>query len=338
MIPLPAPVSSPGFTLHVTEFFLRVYDLPFTVENQVRALDSLQRLYDLDLVFPRMDLDEFRPLFAGIRARGQEGEEGPTLPGTAPGTARESPPALGSDAGQYIRTLPSYQVLARLDATQFKNKGAYLPAPYSTLTSLLGIQAASRLVALQPDQVPGYLGPIEARTRQMARELARVADSFTILAPSECTISGRTYRQLFQDPVERLVEYCARILGVPTFLHFCAPRNQQLLAPPILEPLQARGLFGLNVPNVREVLPLAEQYDLVLLGGIDPIAVQRQGRRALLQEVNVLLEATLEVPFLLGTNCQVQKIPRVSCTGALLEKFLLVRKLLESFKASPRGA
>ncbi|MHA1731196.1 MAG: hypothetical protein ACTSU5_04600 [Promethearchaeota archaeon] len=318
----------PWYSLFVTEFFMRVYDLPFNVENQVRALAHLQRTYDLDLSFPRMDLDEFGGLFRGSAFSA----------GSSPvtrGEVSERDPAsiVRAPKGGEVAASPSFRVLKRLasrgpGSPEFKHLGAYIPGPYSLFSSVVGIQVASELCILERKFVREVMAEAARAVGIYAEKLSVIVDVFLVLAPSECTISRRAYTTTVAASMIELVRHVAKNLGVPTALHFCSSDNSQVVNRETILPLVGAGLGALNVPNIAEHLGLASDLGVALWGGIDPIEVQRKPREVVLRELRGLLDVTSDSGFVLGTNCQVHQIPKVICSGALLDKLMAIKKLV----------
>lgn len=321
--PLPVP-GKPWFTFFATEFFMDVYGLPFSVENQVKVLSKVRRGFKPDLYFPRMDLDEFATLFGGP-ARGPGCMTASGLAAADPGDLVRVPSAAD------VRETPSWRVLdavgPTLDDTS-ERAGCYVPAPYSLLTSIAGLQPASEALITAPDAIARAMPVLSGAIVAYIDAMAGIPGTgmIVILAPSECTISRRMYKTFVAGPMLDVIRAAART-GIPTFMHFCSPDNAHLVNEEIVWPMRDAGLAGLNVPRVVEAVPLATSLGLALFGGLDPIQVQRDHRVLVLDKAREMIDGTRSVSFILGTNCQVKRLPRVSCTGALLTKFMELRKL-----------
>ncbi len=314
--------SDPGLVLYATGFFMRVYDMPATVENEINALKSIQRTYSPDILFPRMELDEFKQLFS-LKATpiAEEKKYAPEelikLPTREEIIASHSVAVLRRAIGE--STLKARYV------------GAFLPSPYSLASSIIGLQYASKL--LLRDRA--YINPVIARAGEALIEYGRIlrelVDVVVILAPSECTISKRLFDASAQAPLQHLVEVIARGGEEVTFFHLCTRRNEHLLTKDTLAPLAKLGMTGLNIPNVLEHAPIARELNLVVLGGIDPISIQQSPWQDVLQQSRNLLEQTRDLRFILGSDCDLTKIPRIEAEGTLLTKLSELKKLVHEF-------
>ncbi len=314
--------SDPGLVLYATGFFMRVYDMPATVENEIAALKSIQRTYSPDVLFPRMDLDEFKQLFSQQSTPFYEDKK------YAPEELIKIP------THAEIAASHSVEVLQRaIGETAIKARfvGAFLPSPYSLASSIIGLQYASKL--LLRDRA--YINPIISRAGaaliEYGRVLSDLVDVLVILAPSECTMSKRLFDASAQAPLQQLVEVVARGGEEVTFFHLCTRRNDHLLTKDTLAPLAKVGLTGLNIPNVLENAAVARELNLVVLGGIDPISVQQSPWQDVLQTSRTLLEKAKDLRFILGTDCDLTKIPRIEAEGTLLTKLSELKKLVREF-------
>ncbi len=316
------PGSNPGLVLYATGFFMRVYDMPATVENEINAIKSIQRTYSPDVIFPRMELDEFKQIFSQDPTPINEEK-------------KYSPDELIKiPTRELIIASHSVEVLRRAigDSTlKARFIGAFLPSPYSLTSSIIGLQYASKL--LLRDRA--YINPIIARAGEALIEyghiLSDLVDVVVILAPSECTMSKRLFDASAQAPLQHLVEVVARGGEEVTFFHLCTRRNEHLLNKDTLAPLAKLGLTGLNIPNVLENAAIARELDLVMLGGIDPISVQQSPWQDVLQNSRTLLEKAKDLRFILGTDCDLTKIPRIEAEGTLLTKLSELKKLVREF-------
>ncbi len=314
--------SDPGLALYATGFFMRVYDMPATVENEIIALKSIQRTYGPDLLFPRMELDEFKQLFSQSSLAFKE-EKMYTPEELIKIPTREE-----------CATSHSISVLRRAigeSTLKARYVGGFIPSPYSLASSIIGLQYASKL--LLRDRA--YINPLIARAGDALIEygciLSDLVDVVVILAPSECTMSKRLFDASAQAPLQRLVEVVARGGEEVTFFHLCTRRNEHLLTTDTLAPLAKLGLTGLNIPNVLENTAVARELNLAVLGGIDPISVQQSPWQDVLQTSRTLLEKAKDLRFILGTDCDLTKIPRIEAEGTLLTKLSELKKLVREF-------
>ncbi len=314
--------SDPGLVLYATGFFMRVYDMPATVENEINALKSIQRTYNPDVLFPRMDLDEFKLLFSQQSNPINEEKK------YAPEELIKVPTREEIVASHSVTVLQRAIGDASLKA---RYVGAFLPSPYSLTSSIIGLQYASKL--LLRDRA--YINPLIARAGDALIEygciLSDLVDVVVILAPSECTMSKRLFDASAQAPLQRLVEVVARGGEEVTFFHLCTRRNEHLLTTDTLAPLAKLGLTGLNIPNVLENAAVTRELNLVVLGGIDPISVQQSPWQDVLQTSRTLLEKAKDLRFILGTDCDLTKIPRIEAEGTLLTKLSELKKLVREF-------
>ena len=320
--------------LYVTNFFMKLYKTPIMVDHEVNAMRSIYRTYNTDIIFPRMDLDEFAWLFSNRDVeKTAGGKEEIDWASYQPEDIIRIPNRADLESSYSVQVLKAAREDKPLQDTLL---GAFCPTPYSLVTGIIGLQAASTLLIRNRDFLSALVATAANAIVEYIQVLKEVAGVIVLLAPSECTISRKMYDKSVAAPVQQLVEAVAAGDNTVSFLHFCTRANEHLLNAEVITPLAKAGLMGLNVPNVMHAIPLARDLDLVLLGGIDPIGIQQRPWQEIVQETKVLLEEIKDkgTRFVLGTDCNLTKIPLIEASGTLLTKFLELKKLVKEFSSA----
>jgi len=229
----------------------------------------------------------------------------------------------------------TYQVLKAIrnyknSGNTFNYIGGFLPGPYTLVSLVLDLQTVSELLIFEPE----FLGKmVEFATpiiEQYAKDLSENVDTFFILAPSECTIMKNSYIKLIQNSMNQLIQYCVSELHIPTLMHFCATKNKNVINEEIIKPMKNAGISGLNIPNIIENIPLAQEYDLILCGGIDPIKIQIETIDKTLEMISALLSETISTKFILATNCQIKWAPDQISSEDLINLFFKLLSIADN--------
>lgn len=304
---------------------MKMKNFNFTTTNQIKALLDLQRKLNLDVVFTRMELDEYMKIFSNPLLNKKylkKREDWLNL---------NVEDIIKMPKPEKIRDSTSFQVLKSIKSKKgklFKFIGGYIPAPYSLISLILDLQITSELVIYNPEFLHSLIERARRAIIQYAEEINEFVDLFNILAPSECTILKRSYINLVSRAMNELIHDFVYELEIPTFVHFCSLKNKQVVNKEILKPMKDAGLVALNIPNILENIELAKNLDLILFGGIDPTHIQQKTKDEILREIKKVLINTQNIKFILGTNCQVKWTPNQIKSDKLLDLLTKIRKLV----------
>ncbi|MBD3193953.1 MAG: hypothetical protein GF317_02790 [Candidatus Lokiarchaeota archaeon] len=318
--------GNPWFSIFAIEAYMESMDLELTPENQVNALYKFQKKYEFDLVFPRMDLDEYVEIVSNAEDKKSQISKSKDWSQFGPKDIFK----ITSD--ENIIQSSTYKVLQNLQTDSndiFRYVGGYIPAPYTLVSLILDLQTASELVIFEPDYLKSLVKFTIPIIKQYTKLISEFVDTFFILAPSECTIMKNSYINIIQESMNDLIAYCALELKKPTLIHFCASKVSQVVNEEVVKPMKEAGLLGLNVPNIIESKDLAKKYDLILCGGIDPVKIQVEPEQKTLEELRVLLENTSDINYIFATNCQVKWAPGQISSEQLNALFTKIKDLLD---------
>lgn len=299
-----------------------------TVQNQINALKSFQKTYNFDLTFPIMDLDEYVGIISNIGNKDQEIKKSKEYAQFSPEEILRMPKE------QTIKQSTTYQVLKGLkkqNEDSLNYIGGYIPAPYTLVSLVLELQVASELMIFEPEFLESLIIFSNKIIKQYAKLISNFVDTFFILAPSECTIMKRSYIQYVQESMNNLIEYCVSNLNIPSIMHFCSKKTGQVVNDDIIEPMKEAGIMGLNIPHIIENVEMAKKYELILCGGIDPVNIQIDPEEKTFQQLEELLTSTREIRYIFGTNCQVKWAPGQIESEKLLELYVKLINIKNSF-------
>ncbi|MFX0073203.1 MAG: uroporphyrinogen decarboxylase family protein [Candidatus Hermodarchaeota archaeon] len=303
---------------------MQAKDLSFEHENHVSAMQKIQELYDLEIIFPRMDLDEY----VEIVSRNIKKEE---LKHKDEWLKLNPENIISIPDIDIIKSTTTYKVLKDVSSelkSNFKYIGGYLPAPYTLASLVMNLQISSELVIFEPDFLKSVVKQSKKAIIQYAETIKNFVDIFNILAPSECTIMQRSYRELVSEFMNEIISYCTNDLNKPCFIHFCSRKNKQIVNYDVVKPMKDAGLIGLNIPNIIEQIDLAKELELILFGGIDPVKIQQDPKELIIAQIKEMLTKTKDIKFILGTNCQVKWAPGQISSEGLLNIFKQIKNLL----------
>jgi uroporphyrinogen-III decarboxylase len=321
--------SDPGFALYLAEYYMRLSRAEPTIENEITALQSIQRTFSPDILFPAMDLDEFASLFAGEGfIDSGSGGDAVDWNNQALESIIRSPTREEMEASHSVQLLDAVGTNKSLHPRYL---GAFCPAPFTLVSNIIGLQTASDLLRRNIEFLTALVSRAAAVLVDYVQVIREKAGVIVVLAPNECRISRRAYDAVAMASVQDLVGAVASGGDIVSFLHLCARNNEHIVNSDVIAPLARLGLTGLNVPNILHAAQLAQDLDLVLLGGIDPVDILQREWQAIMQETRVLFEETKGLRFILGMNCRMAKNPAIEPTSALLTNFLELKKLVREF-------
>jgi len=312
--------ESPWSCFFAIESYMKALNIELTIENQIKALIHYQRDYNFDLVFPRMDLDEYTDFISKVKSKKDKISKSEDWANFSPEQIFNTP-----DLSQ-ISNSSTYQVLKairdyRNSRNTFKYLGGFIPAPYTLVSLVLDLKVVSELVIFDPEFLKKMVEFITPVIEQYAKILSNYVDTFFILAPSECTIMKNSYINLVQKSMNHLIHYCVSELNIPTIIHICGAKNKNIINEEIIKPMKNAGICGLNIPNIIENTPLAHKYDLILCGGIDPVQIQLEPFEKTFKKISSLLKEILSMKFILATNCQIKWAPDQISSEDLINLF-----------------
>ncbi|MFO7797905.1 MAG: uroporphyrinogen decarboxylase family protein [Promethearchaeati archaeon] len=317
--------GDPWFSLFAIEAYMESHDIEQNPLNQIKALKEFQKTYNFDITFPRMDLDEYVEIVSNVKKKKINISKSQDWAQFEPKEIIRSPTLAR------ISQSSTYQVLKNLYESSdgiFRYKGGYIPAPYTLVSLILDLQVASELVIYNPEFLKSLIEFSQSIINFYAKMISEFVDTLFILAPSECTIMKRSYIDIIQDSMNKLIKYCVSELNKPTLIHFCAKKISHVLNDDIIGPMKDAGIIGLNIPNVIENIQLAKKYNLILCGGIDPVSIQIQPKEKTLKDLKQLIKDTKNIPFIYATNCQIKWAPGQISSRDLNKLFSEIKQLL----------
>ena len=317
--------GDPWFCLFAIEAYMESQGIELNPINQINSLIEFQKKYNFDITFPRMDLDEYVDIVSNVK------EKKKTISKSQDWAQYTPEQIIRSPNSTQIAQSSTYQVLNDIYAKSngvFRYSGGYIPGPYTLVSLILDLQTASELVIYNPEFLKSLIEFSEPILKFYSKMISAFVDTFFILAPSECTIMKRSYINIIQDSMNKLINYCVSELKKPTLIHFCAKKVSQVVNDEIIGPMKNAGINGLNIPNIVENVELAKKYDLILCGGIDPVNIQIQPKEKTLKELKQLLLDTKEIPYIYATNCQVKWAPGQISSEDLTNLFSEIKLLL----------
>jgi uroporphyrinogen-III decarboxylase len=300
--------------------------LNLSPESQVDALREFQRNYELDLAFPRMDLDEYVEIISNAE------EKKTQISKSKEWSKFEPTEILRKTTPEDIYQSSTYRILKNLHDNSneiFRYIGGYVPAPYTLISLILDLQTASELVIFDPQYLKSLVDFSVPVIKQYTKLISQFVDTLFILAPSECTIMKNSYIDIVQDSMNDIIHYCVSELNKPTLIHFCANKVSQVVNEDVVEPMKKAGIIGLNIPNIVESMDLAKKYNLILCGGIHPVEIQVETEQKMLNELKELIQKTKDIKYIFATNCQVKWAPGQKSSEELNLLFKKIRNLLK---------
>lgn len=317
--------GDPWFSLFALEAYMESQGIEQNPINQIKALKEFQKTYNFDILFPRMDLDEYIEIISNVKEKKKNISKSQDWAQFEPNQIIHSPSLT------QISQSSTYQVLKNLYNPSdgiFRYIGGYVPAPYTLVSLILDLQVASELVIYKPEFLKSLIEFSQPIINFYAKMISEFVDTIFILAPSECTIMKRSYIDIVQDSMNKLIKYCVSELNKPTVIHFCAKKVSHVVNDDIIGPMKDAGIIGLNIPNRIENMELAERYNLILCGGIDPVTIQIQPKEKTLKELKQLIIDTKDIPYIYATNCQVKWAPGQISARDLVKLFKDIKQLL----------
>lgn len=317
--------GQPWFTLFAIEAYMESQGIKLNPPNQITALIKFQKELNFDILFPRMDLDEYVELVSNIEDKKEK------ISKSKDWIEFKAKEIFSNPSSTLISQSSTYKVLKNVRKKSDNSNlyiGGYIPAPYTLVSLIIELQTASELVIFEPDYLKSLVEYSIPIIKQYSKLISEFVDTFFILAPSECTIMKNSYIDIVQDSMNNLITYCASELNLPPIIHFCAKKISQVVNEDVIKPMKDAGLIGLNIPNIIDSLELAKRHDLILCGGIDPVNIQIQPKEKTLKELKVLLEKTNEIKFIFATNCQVKWAPGQISAERLNKLFREIKNLL----------
>ncbi len=312
--------ESPWSCFFAIESYIKALHIELTAENQIKALINYQKDYNFDLIFPRMDLDEYVDFISKVKTKKEEISKSKDWVNISPEkifNVPNMPQISKSSTYQILKAIRDY----KSTGNTFKYIGGFIPAPYTLVSLVLDLQTVSELVIFEPEFIRKMVEFITPIIEQYAKVLSSFVDTFFILAPSECTIMKKSYINLVQKSMNQLIHYCVSELNIPTIMHMCATKNKNIVNEEIIKPMKKAGICGLNIPNITENIPLAQKYDLILCGGIDPVQIQLEPFEKTCKIISSLLNKTISMKFILATNCQIKWAPDQISSEDLINLF-----------------
>ena len=321
--------NDPWFCFFAIESYMKALNIELNIENQIKALINYQRDYNFDLVFPRMDLDEYVDFISKVKTKKDKISKSKDWVNYSPNQIFNTPdiPQISkSSTYQVLKAIRDY----RNSGNTFNYIGGFIPAPYTLVSLVLDLQTVSELVIFEPDFLRKMVEFITPIIKKYAESLSNFVDTFFILAPSECTIMKTSYINLVQKSMNQLIHYCVSELNIPTIMHMCATKNKNVVNEEVIKLMKKAGISGLNIPNIIENTPLAQKYDLILCGGIDPVQIQLEPFENTFEKISSLLRKIKSNKFILATNCQIKWAPDQISSEELINLFFKLQSIAKN--------
>jgi uroporphyrinogen-III decarboxylase len=321
--------NTPWYCFFAIESYMKALNIELTVENQIKALLNYQKDYNFDLIFPRMDLDEYVDFISKVKTKKEIISKSKDWVNFSPEqifNTPDMPQISNSSTYQVLKAIRDY----RNSGNTFKYIGGFIPAPYTLVSLVLDLQTVSELVIFEPEFLRKMVEFTTPIIKQYAKVLSNYIDTFFILAPSECTIMKKSYINLVQKSMNQLIHYCVSKLNIPTIMHMCTTKNKNIVNDEVIKPMKKAGICGLNIPNIIENTPLAQKYDLILCGGIDPVQIQLEPFENTFEKISSLLRKIKSNKFILATNCQIKWAPDQISSEELINLFFKLQSIAKN--------
>ena len=268
-----------------------------------KVLRSVVETFDLDLVFPLMDLAVEANALGRFTIFPQT--DSATVPKAAFSIdeldrATQINIALDARLLGYVETMK----LMSIGLPESVLKGAYVTGPYSLAALLMGADEAAMATILNQEDLHTLCQFTTERIQEYVRLLiAAGAQVICILEPSAVMLGPDQFGAFSADYVRHIIESC-KYTGVATVYHTCG-NTMRLVGKMAEAGVNAVSLdspeAGVDLKAVAERLP----PEVVIVGNINPTGSMLNGRpQDVAKEVSALLKRMRPFPnFVLSTGC-----------------------------------
>lgn len=265
---------------------------------QAATLTALIERFDVDVVFPFMDLSvEAEALGLAIRFHDDGSPD-----------VMEHPVASVEDLEQYCIPNPAAdgrmhvftETIDQLASRSTAKVAGYVSSPFTLAGLLMGAENLAINTLIEPDFCRACIEFATDCVIPYAKAQQHSgADMIVLLDPTAVLLSPNLYEEFVQPYVERVAD----ALDVPVVLHVCGQTT------PIMEKLANTRVDGLSLDSdvaLPEIMHLIDE-EMVIIGNVNPVATMLQKDAAGVHEETKALIHAMEgyENFIVSTGCDV---------------------------------